>query len=121
MVVHGREVTFFRSVWAECEILNWADGDIAKIEQLFESDFITSQNTSAKFIAILSEASEQAKEYEDPNYVKRPLTIGEALTLSSSDFSKLFNEAMAAWTGAKPTIEAVPVKKTRKTAVEKTK
>lgn len=116
MVVHGREVTFFRSVWADCEMNTWANGDTSKIDQFLRADYVTSQTACAKIMAILSEGSEQAKKYEDPEYVKRPLTEAEALTLSAVDFSALFNEAMKAWVGEKPTIEAVPVKKTAKKA-----
>lgn len=119
MVVHGREVSFFRSVWADCEINTWAQGDMSKIDQFLQADYVTSQTACAKIMAILSEGSEQAKKYEDPEYVKRPLTEAEALTLAPADFSALFTEAMQAWLGEKPTIEAVPVKKTVKKAAAK--
>lgn len=116
MEIHGREVTFKRTVWADCELNKLSDGSVKRLEESLESDYVTSQLTSAKIIAVLSRASEMARKYEEPGYEPKPLTEEEALSLTGEEFSQAFREALKAWTGEKPTIEAVPKKTGKKTA-----
>ena len=115
MKVHGREITFLRTVWANCEFTKLADGDIKNIEDKLGSDYITSQKTAAEMMSILSMASESSKRFEDPDYKERPLTVEEAMSLEGEIFSKLFQEALAAWTNEKPTVETTPQKGVKKT------
>lgn len=116
MKVHGREITFQRTVWAECELNTFANGSMKQLEERLNADYVTSQRTSARIIAILSKAAETAKKFEEPGYEPNPLTEEEALSLTGPDFRKAFTEAMQAWAGEKPTIEAVPKKSVKKTA-----
>lgn len=116
MKIHGREVTFKRTVWANCELNTYANGSMEQLEKSLEADYVTSQMTSAKIIAVLSKAAEMAKKYEEPNYEPNPLTEEEALTLSGEEFSKAFAEAIKAWTGEQPSVVAVPKKTGKKTA-----
>ena len=115
MKIHGREVTFLHSVEADCEIYAMTEGKIEILEKKWAGDYITSQRTSAEFMAALSRASENAKKFEDPDYEKRPLTKEEAMTLDADTFGELFNEAFAAWRREKPTIETTPKKGVKKT------
>lgn len=115
MKIHGREITFLRNVWANCEFTKLADGDAETIEKKLGSDYITSQKTAAEMMAILSSASEMTKKFDDPDYKERPLTVEEALTLEEEAFSQLFHEALAAWAKEKPTIETTPKKGVKKT------
>lgn len=116
MKIHGREVTFKRTVWADCELNKYANGSIGQLEKMLEADYVTSQLTSAKIIATLSKAAEMAKKYEEPDYIPNPLTEEEALTLSGEEFSAAFHEAIAAFAGEQPTVVAVPKKTGKKTA-----
>lgn len=118
MKVHGREVRFLRSVMANCKVLEMApEGDMERFnnEMLGSDDYEVSQRACARLIAILSEAHEQAAEYESPGSGERPLTVDEALSLPPEDFSMLFSEAIRAWQGEKPTVEESTKKPGKKT------
>lgn len=119
MKIHGREITFKRTVWADCEINKYANGSMEQLENLLQADYVTSQMASAKIIETLSKAAEMAKKYEDPGYEPNPLTTEEALTLTGEEFRQAFNEAVKAWSGEQPTVIAVPKKTGKKTAVQK--
>lgn len=117
MVVHGREVEFRRTVDANCKIDkitggNW-DEFFAKNE-----GYAAGQMFSARFIAALSEAAEDAKTYEVDGYIKRPLTVAEALTLDDETFAALFNEALDVWRGEKPTVKTKPLPSKKKAVKE---
>ena len=116
MKIYGRDVEFKRTVWAECELNKFANGSMQQLEERLNADYVTSQVTSARIISILSRAAEMAKKYEEPDYEPNPLTEDEALSLTGPEFRKVFTEAMQAWAGEKPTIEAVPKKSVKKTA-----
>ena len=116
MKIHGREVTFKRTVWADCELNKYADGSMDHLEKSLQADYVTSQLTSAKIIETLSKAAEMAKKYETPGYEPNPLTTEEALTLTGEEFRQAFSEAVKAWTGEEPTVIAVPKKTGKKTA-----
>ena len=114
MEIHGREVKFFRSVEANCKILQLAPGgsmERLNTEVLGSDDYGKSQRACAAMMAIMSEAAEKAEKYTNPDYEMRPLTEDEALSLSGKEFSQAFSEAITAWTGEKPTITAEPKKK----------
>jgi len=114
MIIHGREVKFFRSVEANCKILQLAPGGSIErfnTEVLGSDDYEKSQRACATMMAIMSEAAELAAHYTDPDYEMNPLTQAEAMSLSSEDFSKAFTEALMAWSGEKPTVVAEPKKK----------
>lgn len=119
MKIHGREITFKRTVWADCELNKYVNGSMEKLEELLQADYVTSQLTSAQIIEILSKAAEMAKKYDDPNYEPNPLTTDEALTLTGEEFRQAFSEALKAWSGEQPTVIAVPKKTGKKTAAQK--
>lgn len=112
MVIHGREIKFRRTVLGNCEIAAICPKkDINKFQDLLQSDYGTSQNAAAVFMAALSKGWEMHRHFEDPSYEMRPLTVEEALLLDSDDFNELFVEALAAFTNdGKPTVETEPPK-----------
>lgn len=116
MKINGRDVSFLRTVMANCKIADICpDGDIANAPMLFEGNYQKSQRTAAKFMAIMSEGYEQNKKFRDGgDYEPRPLTEEEALNLSEEEFSAAFGEAIKAYTGEKPTVETEPAKGKKK-------
>ncbi len=117
MKIHGREIEFRRTVDANCKIDkitggNW-DEYFAKL-----GGYTEGQMFSARFIAALSEAAEDAKAYEVDGYIKRPLTVPESLTLDDETFAALFNEALAVWQGEKPTVKTKPIPSKKKAVKE---
>lgn len=117
MKVYGREINFLRTVEATIKIADLCpEADMENIGKLFDGTYQVSQTTSASFMAILSEGFENHKAFEEPDYKPNPLRKEEALSLSTEDFNELFGEAVAAFMGEKPTVEAdpEPVKKTKK-------
>lgn len=106
MRVYGREVGFLRTVAATCKIADLCkDGDIANAATLFDGNYQTSQDTAAKFMAIMSEGYENHRKFEEAGYEPRPLTDEEFINLSEDEFSECFKEAIMAYTGEKPTVE----------------
>lgn len=113
MKIHGREVEFRRTVDANCKIDKLTGGNW---DQYFAGidGYAAGQMFSARFIAALSEAAEDAKVFEIEGYEKHPLTVQEALTLDDETFGALFNEALEVWRGEKPTIAAKPIPSKKK-------
>lgn len=119
MIIYGHEVKFLRTVAGNCKIGDLCpDGDMSKAGMLFEGSYQKSQNTAAKFISILAEGYELNKKFSDPGYEPFILTPEMILNLPDDEFEKAFDEALAAYSGEKPTIETEPIK-TKKKAVPK--
>lgn len=119
MEINGREVKFMRTVYAQCKIADICpEQDSSRMAELFSGNYQQSQRQSAKFMAFLSEGYEQNRKFAEPGYTPRPLTEDEALSLFDEDFTALFNEAFAAWTGNKPTIETEQPKGKKKAGAE---
>lgn len=117
MILHGREVKFRRTVLGNCEIAEMSPKkDINRFDELLKGDYMTSQNAAAKFMVALSKGYEMNQRFENPDYEMNPLTVEEALLLDGDDFNELFTEALTAFTGDKPTVEAEPVKEKGKNA-----
>lgn len=123
MNVNGREIKFFRNVYANCLVADATpDGDITRFlrEVVDNSDnYGRSQRGCAVVMAALSAGYELSEKQKDPSYHMKPLTQEEALSLSSEDFTKLFIEAYQAWIDdGKITVETAPPegKKTVKTS-----
>ncbi len=107
MVIHGRDIKFRRTVLGNCKIADICPKrDINRFGELINSDYATSQKGAASFMAALSEGYEMNQRFEDPSYEMRPLTVEEAMLLDGDVFNDLFMEALEAFTGDKPTIEA---------------
>lgn len=108
MVIHGREITFKRTVLANCEIADLCpNGDIEKIDKVINTKYAESQRAAAAIMAALSKGAEMARKYEEPGYTMRPLTAEEAMLLDNDEFNSLFTEAWNVFTGdAEVTVEA---------------
>ena len=111
MKIHGREIYFKRTVQATCEVASICpDEDIAKIQSLFEGPTEKVAKNIATIVCALNKGYELAKQYEDSSYEPKPLTMDEVFLLDEETFIALQNEAIMAWSGEKPTVEAQPKK-----------
>lgn len=122
MNINGREIRFFRSVLANCEISEVSpEGDINRLltDQLIGGTYAASQKAAATIITALSKGYEFAQAAKDTKYKPRPLNMNEVLSLKENEFLQLFEEAMTEfYNGGKITVEAEPEKKTGKKTAE---
>lgn len=119
MKLFGRDITFLRTVGGNIKIADLCpDHDMDKIQHLFDGSYQKSQLSCAKFICILAEGAEQNKMFSDPKYQPFMLTEEMVLSLPDETFNALFNEALEAYAGERPTIETAP-EKGKKKAVQK--
>lgn len=118
MVIHGREIKFRRTVLANCEIAELSpDGDINKFEKLLQGKYALAQRSAAAFMAAMSKGYEMERQYEEPGYQMRPLTVEEALLLDNDAFNDLFAEALAVFADdGKTTVDAEAPKQKGKNA-----
>lgn len=122
MVVNGREIRFKRTILANCNIIDkLAGGDAENLDRIFDGGYVKSQKAAADFIVEMNAGYETSQTFTDKEYVPRPLTQGEVLSLEESEFETLFTEALSVWTGEKVTIETEPVKTGKKTELKKVK
>ena len=114
MEINGRDVRFFRSVLANCEIADASpDGDVNRLltEQLQKGTYAVSQRAAVVIICALSKGYETAEHVKDPAYIPRPITAEEAMSLKTQDFNALFDEAINEfYDGGIRTVEAEPEK-----------
>ena len=112
MEVNGRDVRFFRSVLANCEIADASpDGDANRLlkEQLTEGNYATSQRAAVVIIMAMSRGYETAQHVKDPAYKPRPITKEEAMSLTEPEFDALFAEAIQEfYNGGRRTVEPEP-------------
>ena len=93
MEINGRDVRFFRSVLANCEIADASpDGDVNRLlkEQLTEGNYATSQRAAVVIIMAMSRGYETAQHVKDPAYKPRPITKEEAMSLTEPEFDQQF-------------------------------
>ena len=77
MEINGRDVRFFRSVLANCEIADASpDGDVNRLlkEQLTEGNYATSQRAAVVIIMAMSRGYETAQHVKNQAYKPRPIT-----------------------------------------------
>lgn len=99
MQIFGKDVHFFLSVGARFSI--------SKL-----SDSLGNYLKTAGAMAIMSEAYEERKRLEDPEYKPNPVTIDEIQALTDEEFRQLCEEFDAAVeAGNKRTVEAEEDKK----------
>ena len=119
MKVNGRDVKFFRSVLANCEIADASpDGDVNRLltEQLQNGNYAISQRAAVVIITALSKGYETAQQAADPAYKPHPITEREAMSLREPQFNELFSEAMDEFmNGGRRTVEAEEPKAEKKT------
>lgn len=128
MELNGREVKFRRTIFATNAVMKMCpDGNLERISEVFNGDAADNMLAMAAFITIMSEGYERAKEFEVRRgggvYEMDPVTVDELMALTDYDaFTKLSEEALAAWTqDGKVTVESEPPKgkKTKKSTAKK--
>lgn len=121
MKIHGREICFLRTVEASMAVTAICpERKIANLGTLFATDNdMDAYKMMIKFITILNTGYEKHKAFEEDDYKADPITEEELLNVTEETMYKLFDEALAAWSGEKQTVETEPVKKSskKKTAV----
>lgn len=106
MVIHGREISFLRTVAVNCKIADLCpNGDLDNIKDLFDGSYQKSQTTAAKFISLMNEGYEMNRKFSEPGYEPSVITPEELLYLSDEEFGQAFAEATDAFAGEKPTVE----------------
>ena len=95
MKVRGREIKFLRTVKATADIAKLCpDGNIERIEELFNGDLSTTLETGAKLISYLNEGYEMNRHLDDPSYEPNVLTVEEIMYLDDKTFTELMQSAM---------------------------
>lgn len=118
MIIHGREIHFRRTVGAQCDIAEYSpDGDVNRFDDLINSDnYLVSQKAVLFFICTMSKWYEKEQKENDPEYIERPLTVDECMTLAPDVIEALSSEASAAFSGETVTVEAEEPKQKGKNA-----
>lgn len=115
MTIHGREVTFKKTVGAACAIEKLFDA-AGGAEAFFGGSYANQQTNAAAFMEELSKGAEEAAFWEARNrgeqYQLKLLTASEALTLGNDEFNALCAEALAVWRADLPQVKAEEGKKT---------
>lgn len=107
MELYGRDYGFKLTVGGMADIADLCpDGDITKIQSLFDGRYSKITKKGIAFICILSTGYEEARGFEDPDYKPTPLTPALVRSLAPAEFAALQKEAMAAFgQDAKPSVE----------------
>ena len=111
------EIKFARTVAADIELAKLCPGNnIANIKKLIVGpDTPTVMQNIMKVIVILSEAYENKRHFQDPDYEPNPVTIEELMYFTEDDLTRLSNEAFVAFNEeGQPTVEAESKKNTEK-------
>ena len=109
MIVHGREVTFKKTVGAACAVEKLFDA-AGGPKAFFAGSYVSQQTNAAAFMEELSKGAEEAAYWEaqsrGEDYKIKLLTATEALSLENAEFNALCAEAMAVWQADLPQIQA---------------
>ena len=111
--LHGREVGFARTIWANIQLGKIAPGgDIVNFgKSLSEGSFVEQMETTIKLILILNQAHIKQCKFEDPNFSEEPITEEEIFVLTDEEFSALATAALGQFNeDAKTTVDAEPKK-----------
>lgn len=114
MLIHGREVKFLLTVGASCEIAEMCpQGDMKRLGELMNPEKLSDmQRVNAQIVCAMNRGYEAAREFEQPGYEARPITMHELMTLPPAVFNALVQEAFSTFTaGTKTTVEVEPDKK----------
>lgn len=113
MQVYGREVGFRFTVGSSAQISDLCpEGDIQRLGELLDGSYGQVSRDTAAIIVALSEGHEQARQFEDPGYKPRPLSVEEVMSLRPAEFMDLQKAALSAWAADKATtVEVEPEKK----------
>lgn len=113
MVINGREIKFLRTVKATSDLAKICpDGDIERLNELFEGDVSTTLETGAKIIHFLNEGYEMNRHFMDRSYQPQIIGVDEIMYLDDQTFTALMKDAMNSMgVGAETTVEVEEPKK----------
>lgn len=113
MVINGREIKFLRTVKATSDLAKICpDGDIERLNELFEGDVSTTLETGAKIIHFLNEGYEMNRHFMDRSYQPQIIGVDEIMYLDDQTFTALMKDAMNSMgVGAETTVEVEDTKK----------
>ncbi len=116
MKINGKEIKFLRTVKATADLAALCpEGNIERINELFESGINGAINTGAKIIHFLNEGYEMNKSFAEPDYKPNIISVEEILYLEDTVYTQLLKEAINGFTnGAETTVEVEQPKKKEK-------
>lgn len=121
MYLHGREIKFKFTIAASIEVSKMCkDGKLENIASIFEGTYEEVAHNNNMFIIALHKGYIDSMKFEDPKFDEKVLTEEELLMMDNQDYSKLQDEAYAAYYGdSKRNVETEPVKVKGKKTVSK--
>lgn len=122
MYLHGREIKFKFTIAASIEVSKMCkDGKLENIASIFEGTYEEVAHNNNMFIIALHKGYIDSMKFEDPKFDEKVLTEDELLMMDNQEYSKLQDEAYAAYYGdSKRNVQTEPVKtKGKKTEPKK--
>lgn len=113
MKINGKEIRFLRTVKATADLSALCpNGDIERINELFESGVNGAINTGAAIIHFLNEGYEMNRHFAEPDYKPNIISVEEILYLEDTVYTELLKEAIKGFTnGSDVTVEVEESKK----------
>lgn len=121
MYLHGREIKFKFTIAASIEVSKMCkDGQLENIASIFEGTYEEVAHNNNMFIIALHKGYIDSMKFEDPKFDEEVITEEELLMMDNQEYSKLQDEAYAAYYGdSKRNVETEPVKVKGKKTVSK--
>lgn len=121
MYLHGREIKFKFTIAASIEVSKMCkDGKLENIASIFEGTYEEVAHNNNMFIIALHKGYIDSMKFEDPKFDENVITEEELLMMDNKEYSKLQDEAYAAYYGdSKRNVETEPVKVKGKKTVSK--
>lgn len=121
MYLHGREIKFKFTIAASIEVSKMCkDGKLENIASIFEGTYEEVAHNNNMFIIALHKGYIDSMKFEDPKFDEKVITEEELLMMDNQEYTKLQDEAYAAYYGdSKRNIETEPVKVKGKKTVSK--
>lgn len=121
MYLHGREIKFKFTIAASIEVSKMCkDGKLENIASIFEGTYEEVAHNNNMFIIALHKGYIDSMKFEDPKFDEKVITEEELLMMDNQEYTKLQDEAYAAYYGdSKRNVETEPVKVKGKKTVSK--
>ncbi len=121
MYLHGREIKFKFTIAASIEVSKMCkDGKLENIASIFEGTYEEVAHNNNMFMIALHKGYIDSMKFEDPKFDEEVITEEELLMMDNKEYSKLQDEAYAAYYGdSKRNVETEPVKVKGKKTVSK--
>lgn len=120
MLINGKNVQFLKTVKVNFDLKKICPNEsMDRLGELFDTDLVSIDEVyknSMEVIKILNAGWEDYLHHQNKEYKQNYITDEDMLYLADDEFSALFNEALEAYQGKKPTIETEPKKKTEESA-----